>query len=283
MPRSAISWSLRSRSRFRAVISRSATNSRAAASSRGGLVFTKTPFHTLTKYWPKKGLVEFRKGSGFFAKKIDFAGRQFDLETLTAHFLHEASQFGDSLEEIRKIFLEQLQRKQSHGFVVLEEDDDLRDILIYEVSLCTGERVTGMTPADLNKDSRVSGKMVALADEKRKIERSIADCLYLKSRSIPEAMVGRKRPEEDSLIALVSGWDGFLEMAQTILLAVEIDPDSILTRSTHTENWEHGLSAASMLITDSLAARSFGDDPRLRVFPFLSDESISELRKLAAG
>jgi DNA-binding transcriptional regulator YhcF (GntR family) len=235
------------------------------------------------KVLSENGLIEFRKGSGFYAKSTENSGRQHDLEWLTALFIRDAVNLGAGYEEIRQTVNDQVERKLADGIVVVEEDQSLREILMYEVRACTGESVTGLTPAELNENTQLKGSMVALADEKRKIERSIADCLYLRSRSIPEAMVGNARPADDALIALVSGWDGFLKMAQTILMAVEIDPESILIRSTQNEDWQHGLNSATMLITDSVSARHFAGDKRLRVFPLLSDESLDDLRQLAGG
>ena len=234
------------------------------------------------KVLSENGLVEFRKGSGFYARNSDSTDKKHDLEWLTALFLRDAAHLGADYEVIRETVLDQIDRKLADGIVVIEGDEYLRQILMYEISVCTGEPVSGLTPEELNKNLPTKGKMVALADEQRKIERSVADCLFLKSRSIPEAMVGRKRPDEDALIALVSGWDGFLKMAKTILLAVDIDPESILLRSTRIDGWEKGLSSATMLIADSLAARNFRGDERLRVFPFLSDESVTDLKKLAS-
>ncbi|MDH3493126.1 MAG: GntR family transcriptional regulator [Acidobacteriota bacterium] len=234
------------------------------------------------KILSENGLVEFRKGSGFYARSSENTDKGRDLEWLTALYLKDATGLGADYETIRRTVLDQIKRKLADGIVVIEEDQDLRQILMYEISACTGEPVSGLTPNELNKSLPTKGKMVALADEKRKIERSIADCLYLKSRSIPEAMIGRERPADDALIALVSGWDGFLKMAQTILLAVEIAPESIMMRSTQEDGWKNGMGAASMVIADSLAARHFRGDPRLRVFPFLSDESVEDLKRLAS-
>jgi len=90
-------------------------------------------------------------------------------------------------------------------------------------------------------------------------------------------MSGRSRPSERDLIAIVSGWDKFLELAKLFLLAADIDPDSIVARSTKYSDWTNGLQSASMLICDSLTAKSFPEDDRVRIFPLISDDSISEL------
>lgn len=227
-----------------------------------------------------QGFVEFRKGSGFFAKKVDRPGRRSELENLSARFVQEAEKTGVGRDEIRKSVLAHLERLSAEGIVVVETDEFLREILIHEISAATGQNVSGVAPDELSTKSKFSGRLVALADEKRKIDKSITECVYLKSRSIPGTMSGETRPPEDALIVLVSAWEGFLRMAETILLAAGLEPESILIRSTREEGWRKGLDGATMVIADSLAALYFEGDPRLRTFPIISDESLVVLRSL---
>ncbi|NNE67546.1 MAG: winged helix-turn-helix transcriptional regulator [Pyrinomonadaceae bacterium] len=232
------------------------------------------------KVLAEKGLVEFRQGSGFYAVESSRFTSHEDLEWLTAIYLRDAFKAGADSDGIETAIREHLARMQTDGIVVIEENKSLREIIIHEIGRATGLGITGIAPDDLTKGIP-DGKCVALADEKRKIKDKVADCLYLKSRSIPEAMADRERPAPEALIALVSGWDGFLKMAQTILIAVQIDPDSILVRSTADDGWEKGISSADLIIADSLAAESFRNDARLRVFPLISDHSLEELNALA--
>ena len=95
--------------------------------------------------------------------------------------------------------------------------------------------------------------------------------------SIPEALSANTRPEKDALIAIVSGWDGFLKMASTILVAAGIESEAVLTRSTKNPHWKKGLESATLIIADARTASVLEDDGRLRVFPFVSKEYMAEL------
>lgn len=79
-------------------------------------------------------------------------------------------------------------------------------------------------------------------------------------------MNGETRPTADDLIAVVSGWESFLVLAKTMLVAARIEPESLLIRSTKEQNWRKGLNAASMIICDSLTAKNLSNY-QTRVFP----------------
>ena len=93
-------------------------------------------------------------------------------------------------------------------------------------------------------------------------------------------MKGETRPTADDLIAVVSGWDNFLVLAKVMLVAVQIEPESLLIRSTREENWRKGLQAASMIICDSLTAKNLPDHKNVRVFRLIAEESLHELARL---
>ncbi len=93
-------------------------------------------------------------------------------------------------------------------------------------------------------------------------------------------MQGESRPAKDSLIAIVSGWNNFLQMAKTILIAAEVEGDSIILRSTKNENWRRGLENASIIICDSLTAKELKNNKNARPFHLISDTSQKELENL---
>ena len=98
----------------------------------------------------------------------------------------------------------------------------------------------------------------AMMDEKPKIESVIPPektCLYLRAHSVADAMAGQQRPSRDDLIAVASGWDKFLLMAKTMLVAADLEPGSLLIRHTGEKGWKKGLGSASMIICDSLRRR----------------------------
>jgi hypothetical protein len=65
-----------------------------------------------------------------------------------------------------------------------------------------------------------------------------------------------------------------------MLVAVQIEPESLLIRSTREENWQKGLSAAQMIICDSLTAKNLRDHENIRIFRLIAEESLDELAQL---
>lgn len=233
-----------------------------------------------------RGWIEFRPGSGFYVNEFDSddLGEKTGLDTLITKFLQTAQSFGFSTEEIRETLKKRLESKSPASLLVIESDKPLREILVEEIKRETSVDVYGISLEEFENEHReINSNFVALSDEQKKIDPILdADetCVYLKSGSVPEAMKDETRPAEDSLIAVVSGWKPFLLMAKTILVAAKIDGDSIITRSTDEANWKRGIDAASVIICDSLTSKEFPDNPKLKTFQFISDESINEIHRV---
>ena len=118
-------------------------------------------------------------------------------------------------------------------------------------------------------------------DEKPKIEPILGEgqrCIYLKGRSVSAAMSGETRPNPGELVAVVSGWEGFLTFARIMLLAAKIDPGNLIVRSTAEEDWENAIRTSSLVICDSLTAQSLNGRDNVRPFRIIADESVDEIQ-----
>ncbi len=232
----------------------------------------------------EQGLIKFKQGSGFFVAeaKFDSSENENNLDSLTASFLNNAQTLGFSYEEIQDSFQKHLQSNSSNELLLIESDNSLQMILLEEIKQRVSKKIKAISFEDFKKEHKNLDKIfVALSDEEEKLEpilQTEKNCVYLKSRSIPEAMQGENRPTSDSLLAIVSGWETFLQMAKTILIAAKIDPESLIVRSTKEPNWKRGLANASMIICDSLTSKEFPKDQRIRPFYLISDTSIEELK-----
>jgi len=121
---------------------------------------------------------------------------------------------------------------------------------------------------------------VAMFDEKPKLNPILTDgqkCVYLKGRSVAAAMSGETKPASGDLIAVVSGWDGFLTFARIMLLAAKIDPGSLVVRSTADAEWPSAIRNASLVICDSLTGHQLDGRDGVRSFKIVSDESIEDV------
>ena len=232
------------------------------------------------------GLVKFRQGSGFYVNDVDSENfeQQLNLETLITKFFQNAQSLGFSNEEIEYSLMARFSAEPPKSFLLIESDRALRTILVQEIRESIKAKVSWIAFEDFENEHRdINSNFVALFDEQVKIDSVLeADetCLFLKPGSVPNAMQGETRPSEDSLIVVVSGWEKFLILAKTILVAAKIDNDSIVLRSTGDKDWKRGLESASMIICDSLTAKEFGNDRRVKTFRVISEDSVQEMKDI---
>jgi len=233
----------------------------------------------------EQGWLEFKKGSGFYVREKNPENIENSLDKLIAHFIRMAEAQGFSPEEIKTRLLHYLDSQKSNELFVIEDDAALREILIEEISAAAKFEVRGATFEEFKQNlSKTNANFSAMFDEKAKISAVLPtakNCVFLKANSAAASMTGETRPTPDDLIAVVSGWENFLILAKTMLVAVKIEPESLLIRSTVEENWHKGLQAASMIICDSLTAKNLTDFQNVRVFPLISEESLGEIAQLS--
>jgi hypothetical protein len=175
---------------------------------------------------------------------------------------------------------------RSQRLVVVEPDDGLRQILVHELS-ARFPNTTGVTWDEFLSSLPFDGALLAaMFDEKSKIEAVLTDgqqCIYLKGRSVASAMSDQQRPASGEVIAVVSGWEGFISFARVMLLAANIEPGNLVCRSTGDDGWQDAIGQASMVICDSLTADRLNGDHRTRTFQVISDESLREISSLLHG
>jgi GntR family transcriptional regulator len=229
------------------------------------------------------GWLEFRKGSGFYIRDADQADidREIQLERLISGLFKSAQEIGFTPREVRERIGRRMVARPPDRIVVIEADAGLRDIIVAELSGAAEREVTGIDRSGLDRVRDFETVVfVAMADEWSRIENLLPPgkiCVYLKARSVSDAMAGQRRPSDDELVAVVSGWDKFLLMAKTFLVAANVDPAALLIRRTDGPEWQKGLASATMIICDSLTASRLPVEERVRPFKIVSDESLAEI------
>ncbi|HKX83190.1 MAG TPA: hypothetical protein VJL58_03130, partial [Pyrinomonadaceae bacterium] len=223
--------------------------------------------------------LEFRAGKGYFASE-PIKGPASNLDAILADAVRRAAELGYNTEDIVRALTGKGGRRP-RSILLIESDQGLRDIILYELRPRLNASIRGMSFEDFSERPVVGDmQLVAMSDEKPKIDPLLSDehtCLYLKGRSVAEAMKGNSRPGEHDIIAVVSGWNDFLTFARVILLAAKIEPGNLIVRSTNDDNWQEALSKASLVVCDALAAGQLDGKVETRVFNIVSDDSIIEL------
>jgi DNA-binding transcriptional regulator YhcF (GntR family) len=212
------------------------------------------------------GYVEMRLGSGVYICENSKSKVDSKLDQLIAKFLKTSQTQGYTLAEIQTRLKQFIQLQPPDHFLIVEDHEGLREIMLAEIGAATNWQTVGISLEEFNRsDSFAGSQVVAFFDKTDKIE-SKQSCIFLKAHSVAIALTGQNRPKEDELIAIVSGWEKFLTLAKMMLVAAKIDPETLILRSRQQPNWKKGLSEASMIICDTLSAKHFEKDSRLRAF-----------------
>lgn len=230
-----------------------------------------------------QNLIEFRHGSGYYVaeaanEKIEGAKK---FEQMLSEFLDAARELGFDEKDV----IAQMKKRRAdvapESVVIVESDTGLREILLFELS-SSGLPTRGISFEDFSdgKNHRGNALVAAMFDEKPKLDPVLQNgqrCVYLKGNSVASAMSGETRPQPDELVAVVSGWGGFLTFARIMLLAAKVDPAAIVIRSTAEEGWQTAIKTASMVICDSHTASRLDGLSSVRQFRVVSEDSVAEL------
>ena len=231
-----------------------------------------------------EGWLEFKQGSGFFVCEDKIENPENTLDKLIAQFLQNTQKEGFTVAQIKNRIEYFLEAKTPENILVIESDIELQKILIEEISQATNLKVFGKTVEEfLENPVSKNSTLTALSDEKTRLQSAMSPnkpCIFLQTHSVADAMKGQERPKAEDLIVVVSGWEKFLIFAKIFLLAANVDGESLLVRNRRDKNWQKGLSNASMIICDSLTARNFEQDNRVRIFSLISEQSLTDLKSV---
>jgi GntR family transcriptional regulator len=235
-----------------------------------------------------RGWLSYRQGSGVYVAEASTGNGQDgrkSLDEIIAAFLGESRQSGYDLEEIRKGLQRWLGRRAPSRILLIENDDALREILVCEIQTSIKFPVVAESGEQLRKNSSEltsDAIIVAMPATVPTINSQLSaetPFITLRSSSVQKSLVGAVRPPEETMISVVSGWDGFLERARTILIAAGISPDAICLVNRNEKGWQKRLGAGAIVIADIVSAGIIPRDYDVRVFRVIAEQSLEELRE----
>jgi len=233
----------------------------------------------------KQRWVEFRHGSGVYvrgSKPEAAVSSELALDKLIANLFRSAREIGAQRSTVRSRLRQWLALQPPDHFLVIEPDEDLREIVISEITRAVAFPVHGAgmdvcgRPEDL-----ASAIPVALPSKVEAVRKALpagTECIALHVRSVPTSLGEWLPASTDKLVGVASRWSGFLQSAHTMLIAAGFDADALIIRDARKPGWQDGLRTAAAVVCDSLTAAEL--PKRIRAIPFslLAESCLEELR-----
>jgi DNA-binding transcriptional regulator YhcF (GntR family) len=229
--------------------------------------------------------VESRRGSGVYVceNKPESAGSAITaLDRMVGELLHGARTLGIPLTIVRARLRHWLEVQPPDHFLLLEPDEELRRILIAEMSQAVSLPVKGCAPQGAEIAREFEGAIPVALAGKEKLARKVlpagAELLVLRIRSVPTSLAGWLPAPSEILIGVASRWPRFLKLARTMLVAAGFSPDMLLFRDARRANWQRGLKEVKAVVCDSSTAVDLLKPLRAIAFTMISEASLEELR-----
>ncbi|MFZ1940494.1 MAG: GntR family transcriptional regulator [Terracidiphilus sp.] len=241
----------------------------------------------------QEGWLEFRHGSGVFvsaARPSSARTPEMAVDQLIGDLATKARKIGVADSLLRARLRRWLSFEPPARWLLIEPDDALREIVMHEMAGNLALPVSGCAPAECGAaailDRAIPIVLPSKAAAVRKLLPPGTELTVLQVRPVTaplQASLQRYLPEHASdLIGIASPWSEFQRIAQTLLVAVGLRPESLLVRDTAKPGWKRGLEATSGVVCDALTAEQLPKACFPMVFRLLSEESFTQLRSLEA-
>ena len=223
-----------------------------------------------------RGWLEQRRGSGVYVRTIQDTPAlegPLELDRLITDFLRVARDKGFSQAEIRKRATQWLELQPPDHLLVVEDDVELRRILVKEIKAVTPFPIRGAS-LDECRDVHafVGAQPVALYGRSGELTALLPptkSCVWLHTSSVREELEHSLRPiPQGESVNVISHWPGFLQWARTILLAADLDPDTLSFHDARRPDWNRSLKLMGFIVTDTLTADELPRRNRARSFAF---------------
>lgn len=232
----------------------------------------------------KEGWLELRKGSGVYVRpqKPVIATAELELDQQIAMVFGLARKQRIPLSEVQRRLDLWLVGGPVDRFLIIEPDEDLRDIVIAEITHAVGLTVEGCDFEGCKALATLPRYIPLVLPSKAEIVRELlpspSNLVVLQIRSIPSSLAGWLPANADLLVGVASRWPDFLITARTMLIAAELAADGLVIRDAHNPDWHRGLQETAAVVCDTVTATQLPDGCRAICFPLLAESTIETLR-----
>jgi DNA-binding transcriptional regulator YhcF (GntR family) len=233
----------------------------------------------------QQGWTERRRGSGVYvrANADPPSTPEQILDHHIAGFFRAVRELGLPAADVRARVAQWLAAPPPDHFVLIDPDEELRRILLAEISQITNFPATGASVEECALSETLAGAVPLCRPSKTKAVRAVlpagVELITLPIRS-PNAWLNPWLPAPAaSLIGIVSHWPEFLTTAQTMLVAAGLSPDVLVLRDAREKRWRHGLDQVTAVLCDAFTATlpKLPAKPHKIVFPLLAETARAEL------
>jgi len=239
----------------------------------------------------QEGWVEFRHGSGVFVSAARPSAAQtpeMAVDQLIGELAAKARRIGVSDSLLRTRLRRWLSFEPPARWLLIEPDSNLRAIVMHEMAGNLALPVAGCAPGDCAASEILDRVIPVVLPSKAAAVRKLlppgTELTVLQVHPVTAALqakLQRYLPEHASdLVGIASRWQEFQRIAQTMLIAVGLRPESLLVRDATLPGWKRGLEATTGVVCDSLTADELPRDCFPLIFRLLGEESLAQLRKL---
>jgi len=241
-----------------------------------------------------EGWVELRHGSGVFVARARPAGSlspEMAADQLIGDMVAKARKMTVPDSLLRARLKRWLSFEPPWRWLLIEPDDELRAIVMQEMEGNLALPVTGCMPGDCGEAKVLDGTIPVVlpskADGVRKLLPAGTGLTVLQVHPVaPElqARLQRYFPEHKAdLVGIASRWAEFQRIAQTMLIAAGLRPETLLVRDATQPDWKRGLEATSGVVCDCVVANELPKGCFPMVFRLLSEASLAQLRGVEAA
>ncbi|MHB8527564.1 MAG: GntR family transcriptional regulator [Candidatus Acidiferrales bacterium] len=228
--------------------------------------------------------VEFRRGSGVYVrdrKRDAPLPPAIALDHSIANLFRSARELGIPLADVRSRLLQWLGSQPPDHFLLIETDEELRQIVALEMqqAVALPVRTCGLRDLSAVLEGAIPVALPRHAAIVRQALPAATDLITLRYRSVPSSLAGWLPTPSTALVGIASRWPDFLKLARTILLAAGFHKDSLVFRDARKPNWHRGLKQTAAVICDSVTAAALPKPSRAITFLLISDSSLTELKQ----
>ena len=237
-----------------------------------------------------EGWLEFRHGSGVFVRATRPStplSPELAVDRLIGELVVKARKLGAAEPLVRARLRRWIANQPPSRWLVIEPDPELRAIVMHEMEQALAFPVAGCAPDECAAPGNLDGSMPVVLPSKaagvRKLLPVGTELTVLQVHPISLELMAhlqRYMPEHaGELVGIASRWKEFQRIAQTMLIAAGLPPESLLVRDACETGWKRGLEATSGVVCDAVTALELPEGAFPLRFTLLDKPTLAGLRK----